>query len=89
MCLVLLQHSYLIHYFVFVFTFSNEIISSVLFDRNYAILYPTQSEYKTARRLRCSPLYSVLETRGAVFGVRMGYERPLYFDSTYNRKLML
>ncbi|XP_075216546.1 pyruvate dehydrogenase phosphatase regulatory subunit, mitochondrial-like isoform X2 [Lycorma delicatula] len=53
--------------------------------RNYAILYPTQCEYKTARRLRCSPLYSVLETRGAVFGVRMGYERPLYFDSTYKR----
>nr|CAD7592919.1 unnamed protein product [Timema genevievae] len=42
-----------------------------------------ESEYKYARKLRCSPLYSVLETRGAVFGTRMGYERPLYFDSTY------
>nr|CAD7402376.1 unnamed protein product [Timema poppensis] len=51
--------------------------------RHYSILYPLQSEYKYARKLRCSPLYSVLETRGAVFGTRMGYERPLYFDSTY------
>nr|CAD7569840.1 unnamed protein product [Timema californicum] len=50
---------------------------------HYSILYPLQSEYKYARKLRCSPLYSVLETRGAVFGTRMGYERPLYFDSTY------
>nr|CAD7439980.1 unnamed protein product [Timema bartmani] len=52
-------------------------------SRHYSILYPLQSEYKYARKLRCSPLYSVLETRGAVFGTRMGYERPLYFDSTY------
>ncbi|KAI5698404.1 hypothetical protein M8J75_006302 [Diaphorina citri] len=51
--------------------------------RHYAIQYPHQCEFKYARNLRCSPLYSVLETRGAVFGVRMGYERPLYFDSTY------
>ncbi|XP_067001335.2 pyruvate dehydrogenase phosphatase regulatory subunit, mitochondrial [Anabrus simplex] len=51
--------------------------------RHYSILYPMQSEYKYARKLRCSPLYSVLERRGALFGTRMGYERPLYFDSTY------
>lgn len=54
--------------------------------RNYTILYPHQSEYKYARKLRCSPLYSVLEERGAIFGVKMAYERPLYFDSTYRRK---
>ncbi|XP_043263332.1 pyruvate dehydrogenase phosphatase regulatory subunit, mitochondrial-like [Colletes gigas] len=53
--------------------------------RNYAILYPHQCEYKYARKLRCSPLYSVLEERGAIFGVKMAYERPLYFDSTYRR----
>ncbi|XP_049762224.1 pyruvate dehydrogenase phosphatase regulatory subunit, mitochondrial-like [Schistocerca cancellata] len=53
--------------------------------RHYSILYPHQSEYKYARKLRCSPLYSELESRGAVFGTRMGYERPLYFDSTYKR----
>ncbi|KOC68604.1 Pyruvate dehydrogenase phosphatase regulatory subunit, mitochondrial [Habropoda laboriosa] len=54
-------------------------------SRNYAILYPHQCEYKYARKLRCSPLYSVLEERGAIFGVKMAYERPLYFNSTYTR----
>ncbi|RZC36002.1 pyruvate dehydrogenase phosphatase regulatory subunit, mitochondrial-like [Asbolus verrucosus] len=53
--------------------------------RHYAILYPFQCEYKYARKLRCSPLYSVLETKGAVFGIKMAYERALYFDSTYKR----
>lgn len=57
--------------------------------RNYAILYPHQSEYKYARKLRCSPLYSVLEEHGAIFGVKMAYERPLYFDSTYKRKCVI
>ncbi|KAK9745982.1 Aminomethyltransferase folate-binding domain [Popillia japonica] len=51
--------------------------------RNYSILYPHQCEYKYARQLRCSPLYSVLETHGAVFGIKMAYERALYFDSSY------
>ncbi|ENN74249.1 hypothetical protein D910_03538 [Dendroctonus ponderosae] len=51
--------------------------------RHYSILYPFQCEYKYARELRCSPLYSVLKTRGAVFGIKMAYERALYFDSTY------
>ncbi|KAL4119079.1 hypothetical protein QTP88_011944 [Uroleucon formosanum] len=54
--------------------------------RHYSIPYPHQNEYKNARKLRCSPLFSVLEKRGAVFGTRMGYERPLYFDTTYNGK---
>ncbi|XP_071445537.1 pyruvate dehydrogenase phosphatase regulatory subunit, mitochondrial-like isoform X1 [Hetaerina americana] len=53
--------------------------------RHYSILYPLQTEFKYARKLRCSPLYSVLETRGAVFGVRMGFERALYFDTSYTR----
>lgn len=53
--------------------------------RQYAILYPNQSEYKFSRKLRCSPLYSVLETRGAVFGTKMAYERALYFDADYER----
>nr|XP_019534740.2 pyruvate dehydrogenase phosphatase regulatory subunit, mitochondrial-like isoform X1 [Aedes albopictus] len=53
--------------------------------RQYAILYPNQSEYKYSRKLRCSPLYSVLEQRGAVFGTKMAYERALYFDTDYTR----
>lgn len=32
--------------------------------KHYQIVYPTQSEYKYARKLRTSPLYSVLEQRG-------------------------
>ncbi|KAJ3639735.1 hypothetical protein Zmor_003076 [Zophobas morio] len=51
--------------------------------RHYSVLYPFQCEYKHARKLRCSPLYSVLETKGAVFGIKMAYERALYFDSSY------
>ncbi|KAK9890381.1 hypothetical protein WA026_010473 [Henosepilachna vigintioctopunctata] len=53
--------------------------------RHYAILYPHQCEYKHSRNLRCSPLYSVLEDHGAVFGTKMAYERALYFDSTYKK----
>ncbi|XP_066258904.1 pyruvate dehydrogenase phosphatase regulatory subunit, mitochondrial-like isoform X1 [Euwallacea similis] len=53
--------------------------------RHYSILYPFQCEYKYARELRCSPLYSVLQTRGAVFGIKMAYERALYFDTTYEK----
>lgn len=56
--------------------------------RNYSILYPHQCEYKYARKLRCSPLYSVLETHGAVFGIKMAYERALYFDSNYKCKIL-
>lgn len=51
-----------------------------ILSRHYAIQYPKQNEYKYARKLRCSPLYSLLEKRGAIFETRMGYERPLYFD---------
>lgn len=57
--------------------------------RNYAILYPHQCEYKYARKLRCSPLYSVLEERGAIFGVKMAYERPLYFNSTHKSEKLV
>jgi len=60
------------------------IIEILLFLRHYAVPYPHQNEYKHARNLRCSPLFSVLEKRGAIFGTRMGYERPLYFDTTYD-----
>ncbi|XP_047474686.1 pyruvate dehydrogenase phosphatase regulatory subunit, mitochondrial-like isoform X1 [Penaeus chinensis] len=53
--------------------------------RHYDILYPGQCEYKYARKLRCSPINSEQEARGAVFGTRMGFERPLYFDITHKR----
>lgn len=50
----------------------------------YTIPYPNK-EYKYGRKLRCSPLYSVLEQRRAVFGTVMAYERALYFDTTHKR----
>nr|XP_022914897.1 pyruvate dehydrogenase phosphatase regulatory subunit, mitochondrial-like isoform X1 [Onthophagus taurus] len=53
--------------------------------RQYAILYPHQSEYQYARNLRASPLYGILETHGAVFGIKMAYERALYFNVNYKK----
>ncbi|XP_047741158.1 pyruvate dehydrogenase phosphatase regulatory subunit, mitochondrial [Hyalella azteca] len=54
--------------------------------RHYAIEFPAgQSEFALARRLRCSPIYSEQEALGAVFGARMGFERPLYFDPHHKR----
>lgn len=50
--------------------------------RHYSLIYPCQSEFRLARKLRCSPLYTVQEAAGAVFGERMGFERALYFDTT-------
>lgn len=53
--------------------------------KHYQIAYPNQSEYKYARKLRTSPLFSLLEQRGGVFGTKMAYERALYFDTSYKR----
>jgi len=46
---------------------------------HYAMRWPRQ-ELESARPLRRSPLYDRLQARGARFGARMGWERPLYFD---------
>ena len=43
-------------------------------------------EFKTARGIRTSATYSELKARGAVFGERMGWERPLYFNPHHNRE---
>ncbi|XP_022098124.1 pyruvate dehydrogenase phosphatase regulatory subunit, mitochondrial-like [Acanthaster planci] len=45
---------------------------------HYRVLYPATS-YRTGRKLRCPPLYSRLAQDGAVFGERMGVERPKWF----------
>ena len=45
---------------------------------HYAMRWPRQ-ELETARPLRRSPLYDRLLARGARFGAKMGWERPLYF----------
>ncbi|KAG1699646.1 Pyruvate dehydrogenase phosphatase regulatory subunit, mitochondrial [Nymphon striatum] len=49
--------------------------------RYFAIHYPLQSEFRSARKLRCSPLYTEQAAAGAVFGERMGFERALYFNT--------
>jgi dimethylglycine dehydrogenase len=48
------------------------------YEREYAVNYPHE-ELPAARPLRTSPLYDRLLGRGAVFGVRSGWERPLWF----------
>ncbi|XP_055891264.1 pyruvate dehydrogenase phosphatase regulatory subunit, mitochondrial-like [Biomphalaria glabrata] len=45
---------------------------------HYQLKYPRE-EYKTGRKLRCSPLHTRLEVAGAVFGETMAYERAMYF----------
>ncbi len=48
--------------------------------------YPLVDEFTRGRKVRTSPLFSELEARGAVFGERMGWERPLYFDPYHSRE---
>lgn len=53
--------------------------------RHYEIRYPFMNEFKYGRKIRTSPIHRELESRGAVFGERMGWERPLYFDPYHKR----
>ncbi|KAM7303051.1 pyruvate dehydrogenase phosphatase regulatory subunit, mitochondrial [Ixodes scapularis] len=45
--------------------------------------HPLQAEFRTGRRLRCSPLLPLQEQQGAVLGERMGFERALFFDTQH------
>ena len=47
---------------------------------HYMMPWPNR-ELASARPLRVSPLYGRLEEKGAVFGSKMGWERPLFFAS--------
>ncbi|WP_245479687.1 GcvT family protein, partial [Hansschlegelia zhihuaiae] len=47
---------------------------------HYAMAWPNR-ELTTARPFRVSPLHERLATKGAVFGSRMGWERPNYFST--------
>jgi dimethylglycine dehydrogenase len=49
-----------------------------IYQNEYAIAYPDE-ERPVGREARTSPLYPVLRDRGAVFGTRNGWERPLWF----------
>jgi len=48
------------------------------YARHYAMAWPHE-EYESGRGLRRSPLYDRLAARGAVFGEKLGWERPNWF----------
>lgn len=50
------------------------------YEREYAVHFPHQ-ELPAARPLRTDPVYDRLAGRGAVFGTRSGWERPLWFSA--------
>ena len=49
-----------------------------VYEREYAIHYP-EDEWPAGRPGKIDPLYERLRGRGAVFGERSGWERPLWF----------
>lgn len=49
-----------------------------VYQREYDVHYP-EEERPAARPLKTGPLYDRLQARGAVFGARFGWERPLWF----------
>jgi dimethylglycine dehydrogenase len=49
-----------------------------VYEREYAVHYP-EEELPAGRPLKVDPLYDRLAARGAVFGARFGWERPLWF----------
>lgn len=48
------------------------------YAHHYKMRYPGQ-EHESARGLRRSPLYNTLKDKGAVYGSKNGWERPLWF----------
>lgn len=54
--------------------------SSEAYGDYYSIHWPA-AELQSARGARRSPLYDVLKARGAVYGSKAGWERPLWFDT--------
>ena len=52
--------------------------ASEVFEDEYKIHYP-EEERPAGRPLKTDPLYERLLARGAVMGVRFGWERPLWF----------
>ena len=49
-----------------------------LYAKHYTIAWPGE-EHTSGRPLRRSPLYSQLKAQGAVFGEKLGWERPNWF----------
>jgi dimethylglycine dehydrogenase len=55
--------------------------ASEVFEDEYKIHYPDE-ERPAGRPLKTDPLYDRLLEKGAVMGVRFGWERPLWFSRT-------
>ena len=49
-----------------------------MYGKHYTIAWPGE-EHQSGRPLRCSPLYERLKAQGAVFGEKLGWERPNWF----------
>jgi len=49
-----------------------------VYEREYDVTYP-EEERSAGRPLKTGPLYGRLHARGAVYGARFGWERPLWF----------
>ncbi|KAB2847649.1 MAG: FAD-dependent oxidoreductase, partial [Hyphomicrobiaceae bacterium] len=49
------------------------------YAKHYTMAWPFE-EHQSARPLRRSPLYDRLKARGAVFGEKLGFERPNWFS---------
>ena len=50
------------------------------YGKHYTMAWPSE-EHASARPCRMSPLYDRLKTAGAVFGEKLGWERPNWFAS--------
>ena len=51
------------------------------YGKHYTMAWPSE-EHDSARPCRRSPLYATLQTAGAVFGEKLGWERPNWFAET-------
>lgn len=51
------------------------------YGKHYAMAWPSE-EYTSARPARKSPLYELLRADGAVFGEKLGWERPNWFGQS-------
>ncbi|MBM3848122.1 MAG: FAD-dependent oxidoreductase, partial [Verrucomicrobia bacterium] len=66
--------------------FLRERVTEVL-GLHYQMAWPNR-EMESARGIRHSPLHSRLEKAGACFGVRNGWERPLWFATGHEKSVM-
>jgi dimethylglycine dehydrogenase len=58
--------------------------ASEVYEREYAVHYPHE-ELPAGRPLKTSPLYQTLADRGALYGARLGWERPMWFSRSEER----